>query len=467
MKNLFDYHYHDKTEAIKEFWENGVFIFDANVLLNLYRYHKETSDKLLEVLENLKGRIWIPYQVGMEFHKNRLTTIADQTGKFSNVKSTIVEIRNTARSSIEKLKMRNRHSLINIDNFSEKIEKLLNDFDEDLGQLKKKQQGVTDRDPILERIHELFEGRVGSAPNQKEIDAIYLEGESRYKYKRPPGYKDLEKGDKDADIYFHSGILYKGRYGDLVAWKQIISHAKANSIETVIFITDDGKEDWWLQVDSLGKKTVGPRLELVHEIKQEAGVTKFLMYQPEQFLSYANNYLNAKISANEINEVREVTLEQKKSNENTKYAKKSMWEILQGVLSEIKNIYSWTVEEDGNKVTHRKEASNELFTVRATHYDKITNFQQNFTNILHSVDVEVINSKHDQGHVFFSFENLGDAITASNLLKKESLAFLAPITVTIGTSNVAGEKIIFSAIWEHKFENNSTNDGILNSLLGP
>jgi hypothetical protein len=453
MKNLFDYHSHEKNEDIKEFWESGIFIFDSNVLLNLYRYHKETSDKLLEVLENLKGRIWIPYQVGMEFHKNRLTTIADQTGKFSNVKSTIGEIRNTARSSIEKLKIRNRHSLINIENFSEKIEKLLSDFDEDLEQLKKKQQGVTDQDPILERVHELFEGRVGSAPNQKEIDAIYLEGEKRYKYKRPPGYKDLEKGEKDADTYFHSGILYKGRYGDLVAWKQIINHAKTSGIDIIIFITDDGKEDWWLQVDSLGKKTVGPRLELVHEIKQEAGVKKFLMYQPEQFLTYANNYLNAKISPNEIDEVREVTLEQKFPKRDIEILNDIKWQKLQGILSEISKIYTAHVNTETGVVSHKRINSEELVAVRAITFDKSQNLNAIILNTLSSIHNDALTAGITLGHAFISFDTTNEASQAGILLNNMHHLALAPIAIkiTLGATITSDKENSFIATSERIF----------------
>ena len=64
--------------AIKEFiepsdyerhnlWENAIFVFDTNVLLNLYRYSAKTRNSLLDAFESFKDRIWIPYQV--LFHK--------------------------------------------------------------------------------------------------------------------------------------------------------------------------------------------------------------------------------------------------------------------------------------------------------------------------------------------------------------------------------------------------------------
>ena len=466
MKSTFDYHFQENEEDIKKFWENGIFIFDTNVLLNLYRYKKETADKLFDVIENLRGRIWIPYHVGMEFHKNRLTTIADQTGKFSTVKSAIDKIRSTSRSSIEELKIRKRHSLINIEDFSERIENLLNEFDKDLGALKEEQQGVTESDPILEKIHSLFDGRIGIAPDQKTIDAIYADGVTRYKYKRPPGYKDLEKGDKDADMYYHAGILYKGRYGDLVAWNQIIEHAKKEKIETVIFITDDGKEDWWLQVESMGKKTIGPRLELIHEIRKEAGVNKFLMYQPEQFLSHANNYLNAKISPKEINEVREVTLEQKKLDVNTEFLTRNKWNKLQGALSEIDKVYAWRIESDGNTVTHKKENSSDLFSVRAVHFDNLINFEKKLMHTIHALDIDVELSVHNQGHAFLSFNSIGDAFEAIEILQTYTPELISPITITIGTSTNVGDAINYSSLWEHHYRNDPGNSYGFKSVPG-
>lgn len=63
--------------AIKEFiepsdyekhnlWANAIFVFDTNVLLNLYRYSAKTRNSLLDAVESFKDRIWIPYQVAYD-----------------------------------------------------------------------------------------------------------------------------------------------------------------------------------------------------------------------------------------------------------------------------------------------------------------------------------------------------------------------------------------------------------------
>ena len=61
-------------------WENGLFIFDSNVLLDLYRLPESASNDLIGVLrdERLQKRIWIGFQVVVEFLNNRHEAISDQ-----------------------------------------------------------------------------------------------------------------------------------------------------------------------------------------------------------------------------------------------------------------------------------------------------------------------------------------------------------------------------------------------------
>ena len=74
---------------VKCLWETAVFVFYANVLLNLYRYQSSTRDDLIKVLKKLSDRIWIPYHVGLEFGRNRLNVIAEQKKRFSEVRNAV------------------------------------------------------------------------------------------------------------------------------------------------------------------------------------------------------------------------------------------------------------------------------------------------------------------------------------------------------------------------------------------
>src|SRR5207245_1339836 len=107
--------------------------------------------------------------------------------------------------------------------------------------------------------------RIGEACTKEELDKIHREGQQRYAAKIPPGYSDASKPEPD-------------RYGDLVLWKQLIKHTKCVA-KPLIFVTDDRKDDWWLERD--GKK-VGPRPELIQEMWLETNQHCYL-YSAEQF----------------------------------------------------------------------------------------------------------------------------------------------------------------------------------------
>ena len=58
-----------------ELWKDSIYVFDTNILLNLYRYSRETSNYLLEVFGHLDKRLWLPSYVAFEFLKNRINII--------------------------------------------------------------------------------------------------------------------------------------------------------------------------------------------------------------------------------------------------------------------------------------------------------------------------------------------------------------------------------------------------------
>ena len=92
MKNIFSHFINTRKENIERVWNGGasIFIFDANVLLNLYRLlEKARQINFIESLELINDRIWIPHQVGLEYFKNRPKVITDQKEKYNNFLSDI------------------------------------------------------------------------------------------------------------------------------------------------------------------------------------------------------------------------------------------------------------------------------------------------------------------------------------------------------------------------------------------
>jgi len=309
MKDIFAGYYKLTDEEFKTLWDKAIFVFDTNVLLNLYRYQSSTRDSLLTVIERLAERVWIPYHVGLEYQRNRLKVIAAQHKRYSEVNNIVSKSISSMENELDGLQLKKRHSHINPDNLISGIEKIKSDFLSELAILEEKSISVNSIDEIRDRIDKLFSKKIGSPPSsQDDIDSLFKEADERYKKAIPPGFEDSSKDDKSPDEFSYGGITYKRKYGDVIVWKQIVSHSKTNNLKDVIFITDDSKSDWWWKIDSNGKKTIGVRPELTDEISREAGVERFFAYNTEGFLSYANQLLGAKVTEEAIEEVRELAV---------------------------------------------------------------------------------------------------------------------------------------------------------------
>lgn len=308
MKGLFPEYTGGQPESYAEVWKQALFVFDTNVLLNLYRYQSATRDQLLKVLDHLSRQVWVPHHVALEFYRNRLIVIADQSKRFSDVRKVVTSYTGNLITDLEKLQLHQRHSLINPDHLVAGVGKLTESFLKELERLEESQQKLTGPDPLLQKIEEIFDGKVGSPPqDQTTVNEIYKEADRMFALQIPPGYLDAVKEKDEIDSYASGGIVYKRKFGDVLVWKQILKHLKESKIKSMVFVTDDNKEDWWQKVNSNGPKTIGPRPELVDEARREGGIETFLMYNPESFLKFSKEFLQAQISDETLREVRDVS----------------------------------------------------------------------------------------------------------------------------------------------------------------
>lgn len=314
MDKLIRIHRDPEQLDFKKLWNEGVFVFDSNVLLDLYRLPVTARKDLISILESdkFKDRIWIGFQVILEFLNNRYEAISDQKNKFHSVRSILndslaqyVEMIDTLQSELNKLKLKQRHSLIDPEkhitdkNIDTGI-KFIHDFLDNLDKLEKKQSDVDDADNIKEIVLKVFEGKIGSGFDKTKLQEIYKEGEKRYDNKIPPGYKDIKK--EGAHIY--EDREHVRRYGDLILWKEIIELGKASKPKYLVLVTGDVKEDWWFE--KRGKK-LGPRNELLNEIYTECpDLDTFFMYDTSTFLQYAKKELKLDIKESSIAETKEL-----------------------------------------------------------------------------------------------------------------------------------------------------------------
>lgn len=287
MKNLFYEYYPLSDDKIKEIWDEGIIIFDTNALLNLYRYSEKLRNDFLEVLNHYKDRLWIPYQIGLEYHSNRIGVITNSNNAYKQLSDELhSKMENLVNPLIPKYK---RHPYINIDDISERIKSCINEIVKDLDKKGKDAPDYLKNDDILNNLTYLFDGKVGADFDESDLNKLYKKRRERYTNKIPPGYCDEKEKKDKGDRHL---------YGDLILWKQTIEKASETKTD-IILVTDDLKEDWW---EITNGKTIGPRKELLKEFR-EAVQKDILIYNAERFLKYAQKHMSISIEKETISEI--------------------------------------------------------------------------------------------------------------------------------------------------------------------
>lgn len=267
MREKFPGWYPRKPEELAKLWDTAIFVPDANVLLHCLRHTTVVRNELLRLFEALGDALWIPYQVGLEFQRNRLDVEFGALDAYDALLKDQEAIIERARDRLRQLRA---HPTIDVQKELAALDMFLLDFKGRM-ETARSAHPSAEIDSVLEKLTKLLECRIGGKWPAEKLVALKKEGEDRYSKKIPPGYKDQKK---DAGEY--------DKFGDLLIWKDIIVKAKADK-RPVIFISDDAKEDWWWI--HRGRK-VGPRPELIEEFRGEAG-QDFHIYEFSQFLRFA------------------------------------------------------------------------------------------------------------------------------------------------------------------------------------
>lgn len=275
------------AEEINGVWEHAVIVLDTNILLNLYRYSEETRDDVLSVMEKLKDRLWMPYQVGLEYYNNRVKTfsaIADMQKSFKKKlddgKTNLLNAFNNQETS--------RHPHISKDDLGNVYDEAVKQVMEYVDQQTARLHDYANDDIVLNKLLEIYDGKVGDDFTTEELFEIYEEGEVRYAGLLPPGFMD-EKAKRGQGL--------RHLFGDLILWKEILNYSKDENVD-VIFVTEDSKDDWWDKKD--GK--LSPHKELIREFRKESGGHRILMYQQKGFLDASKQNVK-ETTTTEIEEV--------------------------------------------------------------------------------------------------------------------------------------------------------------------
>lgn len=347
MRKLFPGYYQKTQEQLAELWRQATFAFDTNVLLNLYRYQPKTRDEILNLMEKLEPRLWLPYQVALEFHRNRMTVLKDQRSAYKKLQDTLQKQRGQVLRDFEPYA---RHSSIDIVRLKELVGKAFDEAQAVVREAKKSHPDFVSNNSPLHRVEALFSERIGPPYSPEQLSGLYAVAEQRFAAQIPPGYEDA--GHKP-------GVR---QYGDVILWQQLIDHAKQQHTP-LVFVTDDRKSDWFQDING---QTVGPRPELTQEMWEQAGV-EFHMYRPDQFLREASAYLGVDADQEVLDDAKETGADEAE-----------LQALLEASRREFADLYRQAVRAakfDGAAITH--PSAEEFFS---THHPEL--FSSKLTPIL-------------------------------------------------------------------------------------
>jgi len=286
MKKMFPGHYRPTEKELRDLWDNCLFVIDANVLLNMYRYSPNTRAQLFTIFKSISDRLWVPYQAALEYQTNRLNVIAQQKKAYGDISSALEKFRNQLDAKVNEYR---RHPYVDSSQILKQVEKTIIDIEQDLQKREQKHPDLIHQDNIRDTLTSLLDGKIGQPYAPERLRNICKEGEERYKRSLPPGYSDAATKDSDK------------KYGDLILWFQIMDKIKEDK-RPVLLITDDTKDDWWWKFNG---QVIGPRPELIEELLAETKQVGYL-YRSDQFMTYAEQYLKQQVNQHAIDEVRAI-----------------------------------------------------------------------------------------------------------------------------------------------------------------
>lgn len=293
MRDAFSEWYWVDDNEIADFVVRGRIVLDANVLLDLYRYSEARRTALMNALEQeeVRSRLFLPYQAALEYHQNRMKVAYDHDNEYAKVAKLLdaMEVVVPLDATLDAVsKIRDPGVSSHLDTaIQEAFENALSEARRRATQHIQEERGknvlppgdLRLTDPIRDRIERLFrdDGQLGSKPTPEREQALQESWKARKDAKppRPPGTKDTGKTN--------------GGRGDFHIWEEMKQLATDSSLP-VLFVSADDKEDWSYKPNG---HTVGPLPELRAEFLEATGGQPFHKVKWTGFLVYLNKHLKA------------------------------------------------------------------------------------------------------------------------------------------------------------------------------
>jgi hypothetical protein len=208
MRDALPEFYTPTDDQFKELWSTATFAFDANVLLDVYRFSPETSGALLGVIEKLGDRAWAPHQAALEYQRQRHNVVQSQLQIYDKIEASWEKTLKDLKDALNKYQ--------NNATLTKSVRQAVNRAKTALSKTRERHEALVPAVDLHGRVSQLFEGRVGTGYDDARLTKLYEEAETRIKAKKPPGFKDNEK---DAP----------NKYGDVVIWFQLLDLARQST----------------------------------------------------------------------------------------------------------------------------------------------------------------------------------------------------------------------------------------------
>lgn len=282
-------YYPPTNEERRDAYQHGLVSLDANALLDLYRFSESARNELFQILEKLQPRLFITNQAALELHRNRLSVVESRLGA---AREKCEEIKEPLRSVVNKIEeFANRYQIDTAERnrlvkLVEDLQALLASSIEAAGTYDLTREDVrAGTDAVIKRLQTLTDGRVGGSLNHEDFSKAVKEAERRREERIPPGYAEKKPTPEL-------------RAGDYILWRQLMNEAAVHG-RPVLLVSNEKKEDWILKGPS--DQILGPRPELVLEMRSEAGVLLHTV-TVVGLLKEAPEFLGIEVSSSTIRE---------------------------------------------------------------------------------------------------------------------------------------------------------------------
>lgn len=299
MKSKFPGFYSPTENELTTLWSEGLFVLDSSVLLKLYEVPERTRQETFAALQKLGDRLWVPHQAALEYQRNRARTIGIAKNRVAEALDPMQTALRTFVNSATSIKLADRGHQVASDRIAE-LQAAGEEVIEAARAAIASHVDINGEDPVRDQLNALLENRVGAAPSQGELTLWNEEAEKRYVHRMGPGH--LDQGKAKNPTYVMEGLIFDKRYADVYVWKETIARASDETVRSVVLVTNDSKADWWKVTDH---GVVGPLPELCAEIRSDAKLSNFWMYDLESFLREAERRLQVNVSGTTLSDVAE------------------------------------------------------------------------------------------------------------------------------------------------------------------